>query len=937
MLEGADNSPQSVDQSDRNKRRRVKLPDANAQQRHIIDTIVEGNVCVDAVAGGGKTTLCLKIAERYPSRKVLLLTFNARLKTETRQRAQAALLDNLEAHSFHAFGVKYYKDPCRNDVDLEDILKSNLKPRRQRTFDFIIVDEAQDLKDLFYRFVLKVFADVACPSRTHLCVLGDAYQMVYEVYGADARFLQHCPECFPLNSARWFSRPMHTTYRLTRSMVHFINKVVLGKERLLCSKTHDEKVDLFEIHWGGGEESLSRDLTNLWNNLVGKGYKDGEIMILAPSVESKSVKSSVSRLAHYLCNRGHAVYVDHKRDDYCASEEEVANKILFTNFVKAKGLERRLVVVLSFDAGYFKYFAKEVSPQRVTNAMYVALTRAKEKLVLVKDRHADYLPFLRTDVMLSPSMEPFLQVYGSSRIQTQPERTDRDVDVISVVKLCSLPNLFLYQERLATLVRFRVLSRSVGCRKDEGTLLALGKEFNEQMGICEDTSCINGIAMPLHYFMKQHPEACKVLRAHATEALRKMAKEMKSADAKALLARLCSVVDSMDDAQQLREIATDPSKVLLLAALLNCERDHLFVPLLQLPRDFLWLPASSFAFGEQRLRATLQDQTACELEVETKLEWTSEAGFKYVLEGVLDCQTDQTVYEFKCTQELTFSHQLQTALYAFMTWQIKSAHRGGGTPPRVKLYNVNTNELQELVSEKEELWQVLSLLLHAKENPIRKISTEDFLNTCQETLINAGVGAAPKPDTSAALRGYPILCINRTTEPDEDDEVTFDELPDADQAAIQDWYRESCIDAASPYQRWRALMDAREEARLHGEADVVRSRIDALGVSTDITLLFDENLFRAPLITGIGGSLACGKCGLRLPKSESGYLQKPQRIYCAHCAQTLAEKGEIERQPRSNEEHAPLLRVAGKREFVMVHVELPGQRRSASRAANDAF
>ena len=402
-----------------------QLPGANSEQKLIIESIGTGNVCVDAVAGSGKTTLSLKIAERYSSKKILLLTFNARLKTETRQRASAVGLTNIEAHSFHAFGLKYYRDPCRGDEDMLAILDRNLKPRSETGFDIVIIDEAQDLKELFYRFVLKIFNDFANVQMSRLCVLGDVFQMVYEVFGADARFLQHTSACFPLNTARWVSRSLHTTYRLTRSMVHFINKVVLCQERLLSTKTHDEKVELYETSWSNNNAELTQDLTALWHGSTRRGYKDGEIMILAPSVKSINSNSSINKFAHYLCNRGHKLYVDRSRDDYFASEEEVANKILFTNFVKAKGLERKLVIVLCFDSSYFQYYAKDSSPQTVTNAMYVALTRAKEKLVLVKDRRAEHLPFVNQAVMHSQAMRPFLAMHGTAGSQAPPKKGQR--------------------------------------------------------------------------------------------------------------------------------------------------------------------------------------------------------------------------------------------------------------------------------------------------------------------------------------------------------------------------------------------------------------------------------------------------------------------------------------------------------------------------------
>jgi superfamily II DNA or RNA helicase len=59
----------------------------NIEQKDIINSIKNGyNVIVDAVAGCGKTTTSLAIAQECNDKKILLLTYNAGLKTETRQR-----------------------------------------------------------------------------------------------------------------------------------------------------------------------------------------------------------------------------------------------------------------------------------------------------------------------------------------------------------------------------------------------------------------------------------------------------------------------------------------------------------------------------------------------------------------------------------------------------------------------------------------------------------------------------------------------------------------------------------------------------------------------------------------------------------------------------------------------------------------------------------
>ena len=899
-----------------------QLPPANAEQMNIIESIHEGNVSVDAVAGSGKTTLSLKMAEKYPSKKLLLLTFNAKLKSETRRRTKDVGLTNLEAHSFHAFGVKYYCDTCIRDEDLSAIVLQNMEPKRKSTFDIIILDESQDLKPLFYQYVLKIFQDFARPSQTKLCILGDVFQMVYEVFGADARFLQHSPQCFPLNQAPWLSRPMHTTYRLTRSMVHFLNRCVIGQERLFSTKSHDEKVDLFEISWN--KDGMTNELANLWNNLMQRGYKDGEIMILSPSVKSPKIGHPVNRFIHYLTNRGHQIFVDQSHDDYSATEDETTNKILFTNFVKAKGLERKLVVVLYFDRHYFDFYAKNLSPQTVTNAMYVALTRAKEKLVLVKDTRSEHLPFLNLKVLMSPSMLPFVTVHQSAaKVHSSSVSNEQEIIKCDVTDLCDLPNLHMYHDELTALVHFKLTSRKVGCRKDEGTILDAGKEYNYDKDITEDTSRINGIAIPLFYAMKHCPLAGNYKQS-IKEALNEMRRCIKTDKGQQLSAQLSNMVAIMDESERLCDITADPKKVLLIASLIQSWHGHLYHPLLQLPQSFAWLSSACFIAGENRLCNILRDQTSHIFEENVSLECTSNSGNRYIISGIIDCITDKCIYEFKCTSEITFTHKLQTALYAIMQWQhmseVADSHRLS-----VKLFNINTNECWVLSSEENQLWQALQLLLRAKENPLKPISTTNFFIECQRSLTKAGVSCEMKKDGST--RGYPIVYFTDETEPDEDDEIQFDKLLDNEQARIHESYREPEHVRIPSYDKWRPLLDQREKGRIKTSVKIIEGRIDALGVNTDASLMFYDGIFSAPLIQGFGDSLACAQCSSKLSKTENEYISRPQRIYCTHCQITVAEKHEISRKEHPYSNQAPLLSIPGKREFLFIHATFPWQQK----------
>ena len=80
----------------------------SSEQKIIIDSFKDGNLIVNCVIGGGKTTIALLIAKQYPEENILLITYNKRLRLDTKERAIYFSLKNLEVHSFHSFCYNYY-------------------------------------------------------------------------------------------------------------------------------------------------------------------------------------------------------------------------------------------------------------------------------------------------------------------------------------------------------------------------------------------------------------------------------------------------------------------------------------------------------------------------------------------------------------------------------------------------------------------------------------------------------------------------------------------------------------------------------------------------------------------------------------------------------------------------------------------------------------
>ena len=68
----------------------------SVEQTAVINQLsLNKNVVVDSVAGSGKTTCNLHIAKHFPNMNILLLTYNAKLRLETQERASELELSNI--------------------------------------------------------------------------------------------------------------------------------------------------------------------------------------------------------------------------------------------------------------------------------------------------------------------------------------------------------------------------------------------------------------------------------------------------------------------------------------------------------------------------------------------------------------------------------------------------------------------------------------------------------------------------------------------------------------------------------------------------------------------------------------------------------------------------------------------------------------------------
>ena len=212
----------------------------SAEQQVIINHIQQGkNVIVDACAGSGKSTTILSCALVLRDKKVLQLTYNKTLRHEVQEKVVELQIPNMEVHTYHSLAYNYYHHDGQMDNGIRRIIRDNINPKTKLPeFDLLVVDEAQDMTNVYYRLLLKFIQDSQRPFQ--VMILGDKMQGLYDFKGADTRFLTFGQQCWQdvplLVSNEFVCCTLKTSYRITVPMARFVNNALLDEKRLWAVK-----------------------------------------------------------------------------------------------------------------------------------------------------------------------------------------------------------------------------------------------------------------------------------------------------------------------------------------------------------------------------------------------------------------------------------------------------------------------------------------------------------------------------------------------------------------------------------------------------------------------------------------------------------------------------------------------------------------------------
>jgi hypothetical protein len=605
------------------------LPTISVEQKQVIDNLVNHNVIVDSVAGSGKTTCSLYIAIHFPTSNFLLLTYNSKLKLETRERVNKLGIQNLEVHSYHSFCVKNYDKKCYTDTMINSILKLNTPLLNHIHYDTIILDESQDITPLYYELFCKIYRD---NKFAKLCIFGDIKQSIFEFNNSDERFIKYAHELFNFNHMLWKSCKLSQSFRITNEMSSFINHCMLNDDRLISQKvtTHKPRYiicDCFE----------ERPLDEV-KHYLHMGYQPQDIFILAPSI--KTITSPVRILENKIkLELNLPVYVP-TSDDEKLDTEILQGKLVFSTFHQTKGLERKVIIVYNFDNSYFKFYKKTTS-LTCPNELYVATTRGLEHLSLLHHNKNDYLSFICKD-----NLELYCDIHSSdlslsiNKESPPPPRNISPTDLVKHIPQNILDDCFDFLE-IKTIL-------------SEKEKINIPIKSNQSDGGCESVSEITGVAIPSYFELK-----IKGKIGIFNELIKNNIEGQYLNQGRCLIKLETEPIREKYILNNINPLKLTTEELLYISNCWCSYKNGFLFKKYQI-QEYNWLSTKNLLTCISRMEKSLT------ISVNAKFEQKYSCNFlNNKINGFVDCIDNNNLYEFKCVQTLKKEHFIQLAIYMF--------------------------------------------------------------------------------------------------------------------------------------------------------------------------------------------------------------------------------------------------------------------------------
>lgn len=681
-------------------------------QQAVVDAVVAGkNVIVDAVAGSGKTTTAIATARALPGKRVGQITYNRFLKEEVRERTTD--LDNLVVDNHHSIAVIYYDSHAHNDVTLELVLNEGVDISPP-DIDILIYDETQDKNLLYYRLARDFVRQLRRPPQ--LLLMGERLQCLYGFKDADERYLTLGHKLWP--GYEFVMLDLPESRRVTSNIAQFVNRNMLGRDRILSSKPGPPVEFLI------GSTFDAKRVFEIINYHFPAGIDPGEVFVLSPSVRSD--RAPFKSLANLFTRKNIPLYVS-SNDESEVRDSVSHRKAVFTSFHQSKGRERDIVVVYGMESGYYSMYGRDIPPSdyyKCPSTFYVACTRAKKLLIVVSSAEMGPIEFLKAPTRSTP----YMNVSGRYNTVPKPLGPPRHNDVTPSRLVRFIKPAHMLQLHAMIPEMFEEV-RAADTPADIPQLIE-GRVDDT----VEDVSEINGLSIPALWEYK-HYRRCTILD-HVIQwsstfdpFVRKFAHRVK--------------------------LGHDPENMNLAACVYLAAVDELNHRLAQIPY-YDWLSEYDVNLCHHWLNEYICENARFEQKVER--DYYSDQIGSVLVKGRMDIIDSENVWEIKCTGELRLEHKLQLAIYAWMC--------NGSQRKMFKLLNIKTGEVQLLKSTPGILDRMMDIVMDSLYGITHRVDDDVFV----ERALTAVRPRNPATVRSGSKRSVDVVKKMQAFMSDSDDD-----------------------------------------------------------------------------------------------------------------------------------------------------------------------
>jgi hypothetical protein len=735
------------------------------EQTVVYQHILNGhNAIVDACAGSGKSTTILSIATHIPDRFFIQLTYNSMLCNEIQTKVDLLRLQNLKIYTFHSLAVRYYSSDAHTDTAIRRILRNKKPPRSEiPKMNVLVIDEAQDMTFLYFKLVVKFCRDYGEPIQ--LLVLGDFMQGLYEFKGADTRFLTCANNIwndFELLSSRTFHNcSLKMSYRITQPMADFVNKVMLGEERLLACRDGEPVVYLRR-----SSRDAEKYVIYKINQLLMAGAKPSDFFILGGSVKGQN--SAIRRMENILVENNipcHVPMFENEKID----ERVIEGKIVFSTFHSVKGRQRKYVFVMGFDQSYFTFFARNLPHTICPNTLYVACTRATHGLFLIErnepkrfDRPLKFLKCNHSILKEYPFVDfkgipqtVFYQKEEDGLSGNLRERNGRKLPthMITPTELIKFIPESVIEEILPTLENIFIKINV----QENATVIDIPGIIKTKRSFYEDVSDLNGIAIPIMYFDilntrdyinasptgKDTIKEGGILLKEIIESSMLEVKENDHSFLKKIIGSLPTTCLSIDDYLWFSNVFVAAKEKLYFKLNQIQMGEYNWIEENQLNQCFERMHTSfanecfdsegKFSGCIERTLLHSSDETIHKKIDDLLCEYFPNELFRFT--GRVDLVTDYCVWELKCTTDITNDHFLQVVIYAWL-WRMVIENIAELENIRdFRIFNIKTGDMYRLEATTSELTFIMISLLKGKYGEREVRIDNDFISDCKQYFL----------------------------------------------------------------------------------------------------------------------------------------------------------------------------------------------------------